>query len=79
MSFKDYVLSGRFSKVANEAVAEAIARARLAGLPMEGALVASPADTPPAALIPMEAALNGQPRDAGAAGIKTKWPEAGGS
>lgn len=29
-SFKDYVLSGRFNKVANEAVAEAIARDKAA-------------------------------------------------
>lgn len=35
LSFKDYVLTGRFNKVANEAVADAIARTKAAGLPVE--------------------------------------------
>jgi len=32
LSFKDYVLTGRFNKVASEAVADAIARTKAAGL-----------------------------------------------
>jgi len=79
LSFKDYVLSGRFNKVANKAVSEAIARARLAGLPMEGSLVASTSDTPSAAVPAMEAASSGQPQDAGAAGIKATLPVSGSS
>lgn len=35
MSFKNYVLSGRFNKVASEAVADAIARTKAQGLPVE--------------------------------------------
>jgi len=35
-SFKDYVLSGRFNKVASDAVANAIARTKAYGLPVEG-------------------------------------------
>lgn len=35
LSFKDYVLTGRFNKVASEAVADAIARTKAAGLPVE--------------------------------------------
>lgn len=36
MNFKDYVLSGRFNKAATEAVADAIARTKARGLPVEG-------------------------------------------
>ena len=36
MSFKNYVLSGRFNKAASEAVGEAIARTKAHGLPVEG-------------------------------------------
>lgn len=38
LSFKDYVLTGRFNKVASEAVADAIARTTAAGLPVESCI-----------------------------------------
>jgi hypothetical protein len=59
LSFKDYVLTGRFNKVASQAVADAIARTKAAGLPVESCVDG----VPPSQNRPVQTGANNEPSD----------------